>query len=72
MRSAMGGITIVFSRKDDYRIAIRDIRGRTLNEYVVNSASQFSIPKNLYAPAVYIVSVRHGGEVRQAKCVMVK
>jgi len=72
MRSTMGGIHIVFSRKDDYRIAIRDIRGRTLNEYIVNKVSQFNIPNNLYAPAVYIISVRRGGEVYQAKCVMVK
>jgi hypothetical protein len=72
VRSTMGVIHIVFSRKDDYRIAIIDIKGRTLNEYTVNKASQFNISKNVYAPAVYIISVRRGGEFRQAKCVMVK
>ena len=72
LRPALGGIKIAFSRKDDYHIAIKDIKGRTLNEYVVNKSSLFDIPKNLYAPATYIISVRCGGEVRLAKCVIVK
>lgn len=72
LRSGMGGLTIAFSRTDDYRIAITDIRGRTLKTYVANKASQFSIPQKVLAPGVYIVSARTGEEVFQAKCVMAK
>ena len=72
VRTAKRGIKIIFSQKDDYRVAVRDIRGRRLNEYGVSKASSFDIPQNLCAPAVYIISVKRGGEVLRAKCVIVK
>jgi hypothetical protein len=72
VRFARGGIKIVFSQKDDYRIALQDIKGRTLNEFIVNNASLVDISR-IYSPSgVYIISVRREGEVRQAKCVIVK
>ncbi len=67
-----GGIRIVFSRADDYHISINDILGRMLNEYDVNKASLFEVPKNICPRAVCIISARSGGEVRQTKCLMVR
>ena len=72
VRFARGGIKIIFSQKDDYRITLQDIKGRTLNEYLINKASLVDIPQTFLPSAVYFISVRRGGEVRRAKCVMVK
>jgi hypothetical protein len=72
IRPGAGGVKIFFSRKDDYTVEISDIRGRKLNEYAVNKASLFDSPRNACAPAVYLISVKRGGEVRRVKCVIVK
>jgi hypothetical protein len=72
IRPAMSNIKIIFSQEDNYRMAIQDIQGRTLKECVVNKASMVDIPKAYFPPAIYIISVWRGGDVRQTKYVMVR
>jgi hypothetical protein len=72
IRTVKGGIKILFSQKDDYHVALQDLMGRTLQEFIANKSSQVDIPKTFLTSTVCVVSVRRGGEVRRAKCAMVR
>jgi hypothetical protein len=72
VRQARGKIRIMFSRKDDYCVVLRDIRGRTVGVYAIRNGSDFEIPDRTIAPGIFILSLRRGTEQHQCKVVMMR
>lgn len=72
VRQTPDKVSIVFSRKDNYRIEMSDIMGRTLKVYTLNNVSRCDLSNKLYAPGTYFIRAKCGGEICRAKLIIVK
>ncbi|MBN1309269.1 MAG: hypothetical protein JXA18_15200 [Chitinispirillaceae bacterium] len=72
IRQTTNRASIVFSRKDTYRIEVKDIMGRTVNTFALKNNSRCDLFNGRYAPGIYFISAKCREEICRAKLMVTR